>query len=464
MSNDYEAPHAVGVILAAGLGKRFHSDVPKVLHRAAGKPLIEHVVASVSAARSLGRVLVVIGPSGDQVVESLRSYPDLEFVMQPERLGTGDAVKRCQAALTDFDGDVLVVSGDGPLIRTDTVEELIQHHSKEGAAVSLLTARLDDPTGYGRIIRNEEGKVTGIVEEADADISQSSIDEVSTGVWCFNARKLFEALGSITTDNAQGELYLPDAAMVIADEIGHIYTLMAKDPLETKGVNNRSQLAEAAAVIRARIVQDLMDSGVTVEDPATTYIDAGVKVGRDTVIRPMTFLEGETVIGMGCSIGPSTRIVDSTVEDGAEVTFAVVRESVVGTGASVGPFASLRPGSVLGPSSKIGTFVETKAATIGSGSKVPHLSYIGDAEIGEDSNIGAGTITCNYDGETKTKSKTVIGDDVLIGSDTMLVAPLTIEDGAVSGAGSVITKDVGIDDVVVGSPARTVRKRKPRKK
>lgn len=421
--------------------------------------MIDHVLKNIEGIGPVDRLIVVVGHGRAEVIERVSSHTsDAIFVDQDEPLGTGDAVKRCEKALSGFDGRVVVLPGDSPLVRPASLRSLIDEHAASSADVAVLTAVLADATGYGRIIRRPEGSIE-MVEQADATLEQREIREVSGGFWCFNKRFLFEALASIGNDNAQGEFYLPDAALA-ANRPGGILTVPMDDPNEILGINDRSQLAEAAAIMRARKIAELMSAGVTIEDPGTTYIDAGVEVGRDTTIRPLTFLEGTTTIGAGCSIGPSCRIVDSDIGDNVEVSFAVVKASRVGDSAEVGPFASLRPGTVLGPRSKVGTFVETKKTTIGEGSKVPHLSYIGDATIAEDVNVGAGTITCNYDGETKTKSETIIGKGALIGSDTMIVAPVTIGEGAVTGAGSVVVGDVAVGDVVVGAPARPVRKRK----
>jgi bifunctional UDP-N-acetylglucosamine pyrophosphorylase/glucosamine-1-phosphate N-acetyltransferase len=448
------------IVLAAGLGKRFKSPVPKVLHEAAGTPLVEHVMRAVTALQP-ERILVVVGHGKERVVEALEKYPGIEFVDQPQRLGTADAVWRCHQALDRFAGDVLVVPGDSPMIRTESLQALVDGHRRNGGAVSLLTARLADPAGYGRIVRDGQGNVKTIIEEADATPGERAIEEVSAGVWCFAAGPLFEAAGSVGAGNAQGERYLPDAALAVAAKEGNMYT-MPGDPQEAKGVNDRAQLAEAARDLRLRYLEKLAAAGVTVEDPLNTYIDDGVEVGPDTVIRPLTFIEGASRIGGGCAIGPSTRISDSIVEDGAEISFSVVLDSHVGAKAKVGPFAYVRPGTRLDEGSKVGTFVEIKASILGEGSKVPHQSYIGDAEIGRGVNIGAGTIIGNYDGETRVKSPTVIEDEALTGSGTTIVAPARLGKGSVTGAGAVVTKDVGEEDVVMGVPARPVRKRKPR--
>lgn len=450
------------VILAAGAGKRFRSPTPKVLHKAAGLPLVHHVLRAVEGLDRVDRVLVVVGKEAEMVGESVKSIvPAAELVEQPELLGTGDAVRRCAEALQEFDGTVLVLTGDSPLITTETLKRLIDAHQQSGSPVTLLTAQVGDPSGYGRIIRDREERCTGVVEQADATDQEARIVEVSSGMWCFERGPLFEALERIDNANAQGEFYLPEAAMLIAESHGSILTVLAGDPDEIEGVNDRLQLAFASRVLRERKVESLAAEGIGIEDPQTTYIDAGVEVGPDTLIRPLTFIEGASRIGSGCSIGPSTRVVDSVVEDGAEVTFSVVKGSHIGPAATVGPFASLRPGTRLGPGSKAGSFVEIKGSTIGEGSKVPHLSYVGDAEIGSGVNLGAGTITANYDSESKLKSRTVIGDEAFTGSDTTLIAPVKLGRRAGTGAGSVVTKDVADGQIVAGVPARPMRERKP---
>ena len=450
------------VVLAAGAGKRFRSPTPKVLHKAAGLPLVHHVLRAVQGLDRIDRVLVVVGKEAEMVGESVKSLvPAAELIEQTELLGTADAVKRCAEALKEFDGTVLVLSGDSPLITTPTLKRLIDVHGQSGSPVTLLTARVGDPSGYGRIIRDGEERCTGVVEQADATEQQASIDEVSSGIWCFEREPLFDALERTDNANAQGEFYLPQAAMLMVGAHGSIPTVLAGDADEIEGVNDRLQLAFAGRVLRKRKIESLAAEGVGIEDPQTTYIDAGVEVGPDTLIRPFTFIEGASRIGSGCSIGPSARIVDSVVEDGAEITFAVVKESHIGPSASVGPFASIRPGTRLGPGSKAGSFVEIKGSTIGEGSKVPHLSYVGDAEIGSGVNLGAGTITANYDSESKLKSKTVIGDAAFTGSDTTLVAPVKLGRRAGTGAGSVVTRDVSDGQIVAGVPARPMRERKP---
>ena len=448
-------------MLAAGFGKRFRSaSTPKVLHHAAGEPLIGHVLRAAKGLEGLERLVVVVGHGKDSVTEAVRARrPDAVFAEQQVPRGTGDAVAVAEEALAGFDGQVVILSGDSPLITSGTLAALVDKHRNSGATVTLLTALMDDPTGYGRIIRSQDG--IRIVEQADATPDEAAVREVATVVWCFEREPLFDALAKVTTDNAQGEYYLPDAVPLLAADGARVETLLG-DRSEILGVNDRKQLAEAARILRARKLDELMDAGVTIEDPAATYVDMGVEVGPDTLVRPLTFLEGTTRIGSDCVIGPSARIVDSDVDDGAEVSFAVLKSVEVGPRAQVGPFSSLRPGTRLKARSKAGSFVEMKSTTVGEGSKVPHLSYMGDAEIGDGVNIGAGSITCNYDGEAGVKSKTRIGNGVLLGSDTMLVAPVVVHEDAITGAGSVVTKDVEPSTVVVGAPARPIRKRKPK--
>lgn len=427
---------ATALILAAGEGTRMKSELPKVAHRVLGVPMARLVV---DAAREAGceRVIAVTGHRAE-VVEAL--IPDVETVRQDRQLGTGHAVMCAASALEDVEGSLVVLSGDTPLITPVTIAGLIALRESSGAAMTLLTAHMPDPSGYGRVIRDRDGKVARIVEEKDCTAEERRITEVNTGTYCFDAAVLFAHLSRLTADNAQCEYYLTDMVEVFVSEGLTVSAMMTDDALETLGVNTRVQLAQATKVLQRRINHAHMLAGVTIVDPDLTWIAPGVRIGRDVEIAPLSFLLGETSIADGARIGPCTRITDSVVGACAVIDQSILVSARVGAEAMVGPGAYLRPGTVLGPKAKAGTSVEIKNSVIGAGSKVPHLSYIGDAEIGENVNVGAGTITCNYDG--KEKHRTVVGDNAFIGSDTMLVAPVEIGAGAVTGAGSAITRDV----------------------
>jgi bifunctional UDP-N-acetylglucosamine pyrophosphorylase/glucosamine-1-phosphate N-acetyltransferase len=428
---------AAAVVLAAGKGTRFRSDEAKVLHRVAGRALLRWVLEAVRPL-VLDRVVVVVGHQADEVRAEAEaaSIPGLVTVVQAEQRGTGHAVRAALAsgALDGID-TVLVLPGDTPLLEPTVLAELLAAH--DGHAATLLTAELPDPTGYGRVLRDERMAVIGIVEDRDATDEQRRISEVNTSMYAFARGRLAAELQRLTPDNDQGEEYLTDVvAPLVAAGVGAI----AAPAALVAGVNDRAQLAAAGRVLRARILDRLMLDGVTVVDPDTTYVDADVRVAADATLLPGVHLEGETVIGRGARIGPDSRLMDSTVEDDATVTYSVLDRVVVGPGVMVGPFTHLRPGTRLEAGARAGSFVEMKNAAVGEGSKVPHLSYVGDARIGRGANVGAGTITCNYDG--RAKHRTVIGDGAFIGSDTMLVAPVEVGAHGVTGAGSVITKDV----------------------
>lgn len=428
------------VILAAGKGTRMKSRLPKVLHPVGGQPMVNHVMA---ACRTAGAqpVVLVIGHGAEQVQATLG--PEQVYVEQKEQLGTGHAVMQAETVLRDFEGDILVVCGDTPLLRGETLAALAQYHRQQEAVATVLTMTLANPTGYGRIIRDEQGQVAAIVEEKDATPEQKDIREVNSGTYCFQAQALFAALQQITPNNAQGEYYLTDVLAIFRQQGQKVAAWQLSDDTEVMGINDRVALAEANRLFRERINRQQMLAGVTILDPATTYIEAEVKIGADTVIYPNTHLTGKTTIGAGCQIGPDTKIMDSQIGDGVEIQFSVVLQAEIGNDCTIGPFAYLRPGTRLAAGVKVGDFVEIKNAVIGQGSKVPHLSYIGDAEIGSGVNIGAGTITCNYDGYKK--SKTIIGDGAFIGSNSNLVAPVTIGAGSLVAAGSTIVKDVPAD-------------------
>ncbi|WP_406677462.1 bifunctional UDP-N-acetylglucosamine diphosphorylase/glucosamine-1-phosphate N-acetyltransferase GlmU [Moorella sp. ACPs] len=426
----------VAVILAAGQGKRMHSRLPKVLHRIAGRSLLEHVLAATREA-GIEDNIIVIGHGAGEVKAVLGT--EQKYAFQEQQLGTGHALAQAREAAGEAN-TVLVLCGDTPLIRPATLTGLLQHHRDTGAAVTILSARIADPTGYGRIIRDGQGRVKGIVEERDATPSEKAINEINTGIYCFAAAFLWPTLAQLKPDNDQGEYYLTDVVALAVDQGLRVETLVAGDAGEVLGVNDRAQLAAAGAVWRRRINAAHMQSGVTIIDPETTYIDVTVTIGRDTIIYPGTFLEGNTIIGAGCCLGPGTTIRDSQVGDGSTITYAVVLESTIGPGCQIGPFAYLRPGTILEAGVKVGDFVEIKASRVGRGSKVPHLTYLGDATVGREVNIGAGTITCNYDG--RQKWPTIIEDGAFIGSNTNLVAPVRVGAGALIGAGSTITEDV----------------------
>jgi bifunctional UDP-N-acetylglucosamine pyrophosphorylase/glucosamine-1-phosphate N-acetyltransferase len=427
------------VVLAAGKGKRLKSSTPKVLHPVCGRPLLWWTLRGVKAARP-SRVVIVVHHGADEVREATRSWdiePEPVFVEQGEALGTGHAVLVAEKEIGRVD-EVLVANGDFDPVVADDVRALLRLHRRTKASATLITTELDEPGTYSRIVR-EGNRLVSIVEGTDATPQMRAIREVGTNWIVFRREDLFLALPLVGRENRQGEYYLNDVFPILMDK-GERVGALRVDTGGVLGANSRAGFAELILLTRRRINEGHMANGVTLIDPGTTFIDAEVRIGRDTVVHPLTFLEGSTRIGRGCEIGPSTRIVDSRVEDEAAVQFSVVRGSRIGRGASVGPYASIRPGTVLAQGAKAGTFVEIKASTVGRGSKVPHLSYVGDASIGEGTNVGAATVTVNYDGYTK--HRTVIGNEVRIGSDTMLVAPIRVGDGAVTGAGSVITKDV----------------------
>jgi bifunctional UDP-N-acetylglucosamine pyrophosphorylase/glucosamine-1-phosphate N-acetyltransferase len=427
------------VVLAAGKGKRMRSATPKVLHEVCGRPVLWHVLQAGLAAKPT-KVIVVVGHGADDVREAVASWgivPKPTFVVQRPQGGTGHAVIVARRAVGRAT-DVLVANGDFDPVTHDDVRGLVRAHRRTRSAATLLTAELDDPGSYGRVIRDGRGRFVEIDEDLETP-GAAAIREVGTNWIAFDRRALYEALPGLDTRNRQRERYL-NRVYPILRERGQKVTAVLGDTGGVMGANSRSGLAGLDALLRRRINEAHMAAGVTIVDPAATYIDADVTIGPETVIRPMTFLEGPTEIGAGCDIGPSVRLVETEVGDGAAVTFSVAELAVIGEGASVGPFARLRPGTELAAGAHVGSYVEIKASTVGEGAKVPHLSYVGDAEIGARANLGAGTVTVNYDGYAK--HRTVVGSGARIGSDTMLVAPVTVGDGAVTGAGSVITKDV----------------------
>ena len=444
---------AAVVVLAAGEGTRMRSaSTPKVLHPLCGRTMLGHVV---HAARGLSpeHLVVVVGHAREAVTAALAELdPGARAVVQEQQHGTGHAVRVALEALAhevgDLEGTVVVVPGDAPLLTATTLAALVAQHVQAGAATTLLTAVLDDPTGYGRVVRDADGAVRAVVEHKDADAETRALSEVATSVYAFDAVRLAEALRSLTTDNAQGEEYLTDVVGLHRSAGLPVAAAVAQDAGETMGVNDRVQLSQARRLLRDRLVERHMRAGVTVVDPLTTWLDVDVELGMDVVLEPGCSLQGATRVAAGAVVGPDTTLVDCEVGEGAHVVRSHCLGAVVGEDAHVGPFTYLRPGTRLGVRSKAGAFVEIKASTVGEGSKVPHLSYVGDTTIGTGSNIGAATVTVNYDGHTK--HRTTIGDDVRIGSDTMLVAPVTVGDGAYTAAGSVITSDVPAGALGVG--------------
>jgi len=432
------------IILAAGLGTRMKSATVKVLHRAAGRPIIEYVL-DLAAEVSDRPPVVVVGHQREAVQKTIGSRA--RFAVQEPQLGTGHAVLQA-APLLESAGlhgkRVLILSGDVPLTRPETLRKLIEEHERDGNALTLLTVKLDDPGMYGRIVRDRSGAVARIVEAKDASPEEKEIDEVNGGIYVFNAEDLFSNLRNLSTNNAQGEYYLTDLPAVLRNQGHRVGAVITGDPAEAHGVNSRSELASVESVIQRRVVDKLMASGVTFRNPSTVVIDSTVTIGADTVVYPFVTLEGMTQIGEGCVVDPGVHLVNTKVGDDVHVrTGTVADQATIEDEASVGPYAHLRPGTHLGKHVKVGNFVETKKAVFGEGAKASHLSYIGDAEVGKDVNIGAGTITCNYDGVRK--NKTILEDGVFIGSDSQLVAPIRVGKGAYVGAGSTITEDVPPD-------------------
>jgi bifunctional UDP-N-acetylglucosamine pyrophosphorylase/glucosamine-1-phosphate N-acetyltransferase len=444
------------VVLAAGEGTRMKSSVPKVLHPLCGRPMLLHVIGALEQL-SVERIVVVVGHGADKVIKTLHGETDvpLEFVEQRVQRGTGDAVSVALTVFPDeLDGedDLVVVPGDTPLLQAETVAALVREHGEAGAAATILTARLPDATGYGRIVRGKDGGVESIVDHWDATPTEREIDEVNTSIYCFRRSLLAPALRRLSPENAQGEYYLTDAIAVLRQAGHKVVAMTAPETAEALGVNDRLQLAEAESALRLRINAAWMRAGVTMTDPSRTYVDASVTLGADVSLLPGVVLEGRTSVGPRSSIGPDTRLVDTVVGEGATVTYSVAREAEIGDGVTVGPYAHLRPGTRLGKGSKVGNFVEIKASEVGEGAKVAHLSYLGDATVGAGANVGAGTITANYDG--RTKHRTRIGARARIGSNTVLVAPVEVGEGAYTGAGSVVNRDVPAGALAKGVPAR----------
>ena len=450
------------LILAAGLGTRMRSNLAKVLHRLDGRPLINHVCRA-AATLAPRKVYVVIGHQGEDVKQAVLEELDeehAEFVWQRQQLGTGDAVNSAREFLEDADSTLIILSGDVPMIKKETLINLLrQHHTHrgKGAACTILTVKLDDPAGYGRIVRDADGFFDKIVEQKDATEEEREIEEINSGIYCFDTKKLYETLSRVRNDNAQGEYYLTDVPALLIDSGEYVSLYQHSDAREVSGINNRIELADLERFFCRRTIKRLMtDYGVSFIDPLNTYISEQANIGRDTIIYPNVFIEGDTTIGDGCTIRSGTRITNSKIGHAVEILDnCVIVNSEIANNCAVGPFAHLRGSARMEEKSKVGNFVELKKTILGRGSKASHLTYLGDATIGEKTNIGAGTITCNYDG--KNKHATEIGNNVRIGSDTMLVAPVRVGDGSVTGAGSVVTKDIEPNKLAVGAPARTIK-------
>ncbi len=449
------APAAV-IVLAAGEGTRMKSATPKVMHRIGGRSLLGHAVAAASALDP-ATLVVVVGHGRDQVSEHLGAIaPHAQVAVQDEQNGTGHAVE-CALAQVDVPaGTIVVTYADVPLLTGQTLGALLARHEQAGATATVLTAEVDDPTGYGRVVRDADGQVAAIVEQRDADERQQAIAEINSGIYAFDSAALRRYLDRLEADNDQSELYLTDVVRLARGDGLTVATLRTDDTWQTEGVNDRVQLAALGAELNRRVLTDWMRAGVSVLDPATTYVDVDVRLERDVTLLPGVHLAGTTQVAEGATIGPDTSLVDTLVEAGASVVRSHVTGARIGPGATVGPFTYLRPGTDLGEKSKAGAYVEIKASSVGAGSKVPHLSYVGDATIGVGANIGAATVVVNYDGVAK--HRTVVGDHVRIGSDTMLVAPVTVGDGAYTAAGSVITDDVPPGAMAVGRARQRIIK------
>lgn len=433
-----------GLILAAGEGKRMKSKLPKVLHKVCGKSMIDYIIDAVNGADAKETV-VVVGHKADVVKEHLAERVRTSF--QDKQLGTGHAVMCCEEFLKDKEGIVIVLAGDGPLITKETISKVFEYHNENEASVTILTADAANPTGLGRIVRDGDGAIEKIVEHKDATDKEREITEVNSSNYCFEIKDLLSSLKKLNNNNAQGEYYLTDVVEILKNE-GKKVLAYKTDFKEFMAVNSRDQLATASATMKERILNNLMAEGVTIIDPLSTYVESEVTIGRDTVLYPGTFIEGKTVIGEDCVIGHNTRIVNGKIGDNVNIQSSVITDSEIGSSTNIGPFAYIRPESVIGNNVKVGDFVEIKKSNIGDGTKISHLTYIGDSEVGKKCNFGCGTVTVNYDGNKKFK--TTVKDGAFIGCNTNLVAPVTVGEGAYTAAGSTVTKDVPNGSLSIG--------------
>ncbi|KXS49744.1 bifunctional UDP-N-acetylglucosamine pyrophosphorylase / Glucosamine-1-phosphate N-acetyltransferase [Halanaerobium congolense] len=443
----------LSIILAAGEGTRMKSDKIKILHPVAGKAIIKHVLNTLDGLNS--KIVNVIGYQKNEVQAELEDLDkwDLNYVIQSEQLGTGHAVLQAEKYIEKHEGPVLILYGDTPLLKKESIAEFVKEHEESRSDLTVMTAVFDNPEGYGRIVKDKDGNLSAIVEEKDADFETKKIKEINSGVNCIDSKLLKEFLSNMDNDNAQGEYYLTDIIEYAVKKNKKINTYVVENSNEIIGINTRKQQAEAEKILRSRIIDQHLTNGVTIIDPDTTFIDSEVEIAQDVTIYPFNYLEGRTKIGANTVINQNCKLKDAVIADNVNIrSNTVIKDSKVGSNTNVGPFAYLRPGSAVEDNCKIGDFVELKKTTVKSGAKVPHLCYAGDAEIGEGTNIGAGTIFANYDGQKK--SRTIIGKDAFIGSDSILIAPLTIGDGAKTAAGSVVTKNINPGDTVMGVPAR----------
>jgi len=438
------------IIMAAGKGKRMKSNLPKVLHNLAGKSILNYVLDTVDQLK-VKRKILIIGYKSDKIRELIGDK--IEYVEQREQLGTAHAVLQTKKLLSGFKGDVLILSGDIPLLTANTLKKLLKYHQTNNFCCTLVSTVLKTPKGYGRIIRDKKGEIKGIIEEADLSTDKKKITEINSGIYYFNKEKLFQALEKVTTDNKQREYYLTDTVKILLREGLAVGNIMVKDCSEILGINNRLDLTDASQKVYQKTLQNLMFQGVTIVDPNSTFIERGVKIGQDTIIYPFTIIEKGTKIGSNCFIGPYSHLIDADIGKGVRVWASIIESSTVKEGANIGPYAHLRPETVVEKGAKIGNFVELKKTIMGEGSKASHLTYLGDATIGKKVNIGAGTITCNYDGEKK--HKTVIEDGVFIGSNNSLVAPVKLGKYSYTGAGSTITKDVPAGNLAIARSRQT---------
>jgi len=449
------------LILAAGKGTRLKSTLPKVLHQLAGKSLIEHVVEAAGPLNP-SATCVVVGYEAARV-ESTLSHRSFQFAVQKPQLGTGHAVQVAGAFWKSNEGDLLVLSGDVPLISTQTLQRLLNQHAQSNASVTLLSTRLDDPAGYGRVARSAEGDVERIVEHKDATDEERRISEINTGIYCFVIADLAQVIDQLSAENSQREYYLTDCVGLLKKQNKRVSAVVCEDPSEVSGINSRAELAELERIVRQKKLTQLMQDGVTIIDPASTYVEPNVQIGADSVLYPNVFLEKGAVIGTGCQIYPNVRISASTIEDDVVVLDScLISESHVGTRSQVGPFAHLKNHTIIGNQARVGNFVEIKNSRLGNQTKAAHLSYLGDAEIGQHVNVGAGTITCNYDGVSK--NKTIIEDDVFVGSDSQLIAPVTVHRGAYIAAGSTIQQDVPEDALAIARSQQVNKEQWARKR